>query len=397
MKILMFTPYVPYPPHSGGQTRTFNLIKNLSSKHDITSFCFLRVDQPKPELLELRKYCSKINIFPRKRAWASISKILLTGISPYPYLANMYFYGSVKRAIEEELNSHSYDIIHVETYYIMPNLPATKVPILLAEQTIEYLVYQHFAQASKFWFLKPFLYTDVAKHQYWERYYWQKARRILAMSEEDKSKMLELVPNLDVDIVPNGVDIEYFSKPVAVPQKRGQHFLFVGNFNWLQNREAVGILVEAIWPKIKSALPQSKLWIVGQNPPDSIRKLAIGDISVSADIEDIRISYQGSDVLLAPLYGGGGTRYKILEAMASGLPVVTTQIGITGIGAKNDYHALISNDLGTLAELALKVVQNKSLARRLSSNAKRLVEQRFAWTKISAKLDEIYEQTAKED
>ena len=397
MRILMFTPYVPYPPNSGGQTRTFNLIKNLSKKHEITSFSFWRTDQAKPELLELKKYCRKVEIFGRKKAWASPEKILLTGISPFPYLVNMYQSSEVQGAISRELQNEKYDLIHVETYYIMPNITKTSVPILLAEQTIEYLVYQHYTQTSKLWPIKPLLYLDVAKHKYWEKFFWQKAQKVVAMSEADKQKMVDLIPNLNVGVVPNGVDIDFFAQKTTQPPKSGDKFLFVGNFNWLQNREAVEILVSDIWPLIKKKLPQASLWIVGRSPTVEIKKMATKDIVVSEDVEDIRNAYQGANVLLAPLFGGGGTRYKILEAMASKLPVVATEIGIEGIGAIDGKHALISNDKKKLAELAVKIVNDKKLAAKISANGQKLVTNNYNWAGISRGLEEIYEQTARKD
>ena len=394
MKILMFTPYVPYPPNSGGQTRTFNLIKNLSKKHEITSFSFLRIDQPKPDLTQLHKYCRKVEIFGRKKAWSSPEKLLVTALSPFPYLVNMYRSGRVTKAIYKELVAEKYDLIHVETYYIMPNIAATSVPVLLAEQTIEYLVYQHFTETTKLWPLKPFLYIDVIKHKYWEKYFWQKAKKVVAMSEADKEKMEELAPGLDVGIVPNGVDMDYFAREMVKPPV-GTRFLFVGNFNWLQNREAVEILVKEIWPKIRKELPESTLWIVGRSPTLTIKNLVGNGVEVSENVEDIRTAYQGSTVLLAPLFGGGGTRYKILEAMASNLPVVSTEIGIEGIGARDRKHALISNDNDKLAKLAVEVARDKVLARTLAANAKKLVAESFDWGKISTSLEKIYEETAR--
>ena len=390
----MFTPYVPYPPNSGGQTRTFNLIKNLSRKHEITSFSFLRTDQPEPDISELKKCCRKIEIFRRKKAWASPEKLLVTAISPFPYLVNMYRSGRVTEAISRELSAEHYDLIHVETYYIMPNIAVTPVPVMLAEQTIEYLVYQHFTETTRLWPAKPLLYVDVAKHKYWEKYFWQKAKKVVAMSEADKEKMRELAPGLDVGIVPNGVDMDFFAKKVATRRTADTRFLFVGNFNWLQNREAVEILMAEIWPRIKVQLPQATLWIVGRSPTPAIKKLGGDSIKVSDDVEDIRLAYQGSAVLLAPLFGGGGTRYKILEAMASDLPVVSTEIGIEGIGANNRKHALISNSKEEMAKLAVEVVKNKTLAKTLAANAKKLVADNYDWGKISASLEKIYEETA---
>lgn len=394
MKILMFTPYVPYPPNSGGQTRTFNLIKNLSLRnHEITSICFLRADQTEPDLNELKKYCLDVKIVRRKKAFSSPGKILVTGISLFPYLANMYRYDRVRETIGAELENRHYDLIHVETYYIMPNIPKTTVPVLLSEQTIEYLVYQHYTQTTPYWFLKPLLYVDVLKHKYWEQSFWQKAQKVVAMSGEDRKKMLALEPNLDAGIVPNGVDVDWFAQRVSTERRTKPRLLFLGNFNWLQNREAVDILVSRIWPLIKSKLPQASLWIVGREPTDKIKKLAeMGDITISSDVEDIRVAYQSSDVLVAPLFGSGGTRYKILEAMASGLPVVSTKIGIEGLGVKSGVHALISDDVATIADYAVEMSENFRLRPLLIKNAKRLVGENYDWRIITADLEKIYEE-----
>lgn len=403
MKILMLTPYVPYPPNSGGQTRTYNLIKNLSKKHEITSFSFIRTDHSEPDLSELKKYCRKVKTFRREKSFSSLSKILKTGFSAYPYLVNMYLAPEVQMAIKRELESEHYDLIHVETYYIMANLPKTTVPVLLAEQTIEYLVYQHFAETSSWWKIKSiwtnklFLYIDSTKHKFWEQYFWRKARMVVAMSDDDKAKMLELVPNLEVDVVPNGVDIDFFTKKLKLPKRNYKRLLFVGNFNWLQNREAAIILIRRIWPLIKKKLPDSKLWIVGREPTAEIKELAGSDIVVSGDVEDIRVPYQDSDLLIAPIFGGGGTRYKILEAMASGLPVVTTEIGIAGLGAVNNVHALITDNEEKLAEYAVEVIKNTKKAQLIAKNAKKLVFDNFEWHSLSDKLDRIYEETARKN
>jgi len=206
--------------------------------------------------------------------------------------------------------------------------------------------------------------------------------------------MLDIAPNLDADIVPNGIDVEYFNQKIVKTREKNT-ILFVGNFNWLQNREAVDVLVKEVWPLIKQANPAVKLWIVGRSPTDSIRSMASDDITISDDLDDIRLAYQKSTLLLAPIFGGGGTRYKILEAMASGLPVVTTHIGIEGIGAENGVHALVSDKASELANLAIEIFNNAKKAEKISIAAKKLVDENFSWTKISSKLEEIYEETAK--
>src|SRR3989344_4172301 len=252
MKILMITPFLPFPLVSGGQIRTYNLLKNLANKHKITLASFIRSDSEKKYLKELEPFCQKVIIFKRRKAWSLIN-IILAALTPFPFLVSIYFDIWVRRKIKEELEKEQYNLIHAETFYVMPNIPQTKVPIFLVEQVIEYLVYQRFVESlSKLAFLaKPFLFLDVAKIKWLERYYWKKARRLAAMSREDQEFIKKSDQSLKVDVVANGVDIEYFSQTKRQEPKIPT-VLFVGNFKWLPNRDAAKFLVTQIWPKIKS-------------------------------------------------------------------------------------------------------------------------------------------------
>ncbi|OGG30989.1 hypothetical protein A3I51_03620 [Candidatus Gottesmanbacteria bacterium RIFCSPLOWO2_02_FULL_38_8] len=233
---------------------------------------------------------------------------------------------------------------------------------------------------------------DVAKIYFWEKRFWKKARRVIAMSQSDKELMMERVTDLKVDLVPNGVDTEFFSFREKPRTGQVKTILFVGNFKWLQNREAVTFLVEKVWPQIRQELGQKvRLWIVGKHLPPNIVSSAKDQITLSDDINDIRLAYRKSDVLLAPIYGPGGTRYKILESMATGVPVVTTTTGIEGLDAQNFRDAVIADDAQNLAALTVKVLTDKNLYHNLAENGRTLVENKFSWKTIAQKLDSIYQ------
>src|SRR3989338_6875304 len=146
MKILMITTYFPFPLVSGGQIRTYNLLKNLSSKHEITLASFIRDPKENQYLDRLKPFCQKIIVFKRRKAWSPVN-ILLSIITPYPFLVSIYFDPFVKNQIKEELAKEKYDLINAETFYVMPNIPKTNVPVFLVEQVIEYLVYQRFVES----------------------------------------------------------------------------------------------------------------------------------------------------------------------------------------------------------------------------------------------------------
>ena len=386
MKILMLTPYLPYPLYSGGQIRSYNLLKNLAQKHTITLFSFIRSDKEKRFLANLQPFCRKVMVFKRRQPWDP-RNLLLALFTPYPFLVSIYLSRAFRRAIGLELSGGGYDLIHAETFYIMPNLPQTKIPTLLVEQTIEYLVYQQFVRDFKLWLLKPLLYFDVLKINLWEKYFWRRASRLAAMSDSDKQIMVQQVLDKKVDVVANGVDTEFFS---GVKPKAGQVVLFIGNFKWLPNRDAAQFLAKAIWPKIASRLPQARLLIVGRNPTKEILQLARPGIRIEDNVADIRTAFAKAAVLLAPIRNGRGTKYKVLEAMASGIPVVTTKLGIEGIDAKDSV--LVAESARDLAEQTIRVLENQQLSRRLADKAKKIVYSQYNWENISNRLNLVYQQ-----
>lgn len=395
MKVLMITPYLPFPLVSGGQIRTYNLLKNLAQKHKITLVSFIREPKEKKYFKDLEPYCEKILIYQRRKAWSPLN-ILLAAITPYPFLVSIYLSLSLRHDLKELLSREKFDLIHAETFYVVPNIPQTNVPIFLVEQVIEYLVYQRFVDGLPSWlfFTRPFLLLDVSKIKWWEKHYWKKAKRLAAMSEDDKTFIQESNLKLKVDVVANGVDIDYFAKTKRIKTKTPT-ILFVGNFKWLPNRDATKFLVEEIWPKFKSKFKNGKLWIVGRNPTQDIKSYSSSDIEVSENIEDIRTAYGKSDVLLAPIRNGRGTKYKILEAMATHTPIIGTPLATEGIEAQDKKHALIASSAEKLSEKTAFLLNHPEVAEKLAQNAYLLVSEKYSWKTISNSLDKVYREVGK--
>ncbi|MAG59706.1 hypothetical protein CMO96_02875 [Candidatus Woesebacteria bacterium] len=392
MKVLTLTPYLPFPPSSGGQIRSYNLIKQLYKKHDITLFCYIRDDKEREFIPELEKYCKKVVVFKRRKAWNPFN-IILSGLTLYPFLVSIYLSRTFRDAVARELDEENYDLIHAETFYVMTNIPKTSLPTILVEQTIEYLVYQHFVKGVKFIPLRFLLNLDVAKLKFWERDFWKKAGKVVAVSEADRREMLSLEKGLDVDLVPNGVDLNFFL-PKKNWDEKDKRVLFVSNFKWLQNVEAAQALVNDVFPKIKEKVPGVKLWIVGQHTPESVTSLAADDIIIKSlqedDVESIRSAYNKASVFVAPLKGPGGTRLKNLAAMASKLPIVTTKIGAQGIGVADGVDVYIRDTASDMANAVVELLRSPEKAKVLAENARRLVERKYSWDKMGEKLDKVY-------
>lgn len=183
MKILMLTPYLPYPLLSGGQIRTYNLLKKLATKHEITLFALIKNEQEQQYIPELEKYCQKVRVFKRSEKPFTIKNIFKAIFSSLPFLVVRNYVPETIGAIEQELAAEKYDLIHAETFYMMPHLPANDIPTILVEQTIEYLGYESYAKKAPT-LLKPFLESDIKKIRKWERYYWRACDKLIVMSDE---------------------------------------------------------------------------------------------------------------------------------------------------------------------------------------------------------------------
>lgn len=389
----MLTPYLPYPLLTGGQTRSYNLIKRLAGLgHQITLFCLIKSNNEKKYAPELEKLCKEVKVFTRPEKPWTLENILRTGFSLFPFLVIRNWAFGEREAIQKKLLQDQFDLIHAETFYVMPHIPKTSIPIVLVDQTIEYKVYQHYVENYQLPLLKPILYIDQLKLKYWELKYWRRSSKVIAMSADDKDTMLTQVPTLSVEIVPNGVDNQYFSKKI-VDRNKDPVVMYLGNFTWLQNREAIDVLINKVWPKIKSNIPQAKLWIIGKDAKNFFANLESENVRVD-EVKDIREAYQAAHVLVTPIYSGYGTRLKNFETFASGLPVVTTSIGIGGTEAEDGKEVIIRDDPEEIAEAAIELLRNPKLYKTIAQNAKKMVRRKYDWNEIAKKLSDIYQEVA---
>lgn len=396
MNILMLTPYLPYPLHSGGQIRTYNLLKKLSHKHKITLCALIKDEKEKEFIPMLSEFCD-VKVFKRSATPFTLKNIFNTAFSSYPFLVIRNHVKELKDYLTKELqNPGAYDLIHAETFYMMPHLPKTSIPVLLAEQTIEYLGYESYA-ARAFPLIRPMLHLDIAKLRRWEHFFWNDCQQLIVMSDEDKEFVQKRVSDpKKVDVVANGVDSAWFAERKR-NEAKNPTVLFVGTFRWLPNVEAVEFLAKKVWPLVIKKLPAARLNIVGAHPGERILDLQKEEsITVIGNIPDIRDAFNTAHALAAPVFSGKGTRYKILEGLASGTPVVATSTAVEGLSIQPGIHALVEDDAESFANTLLKLLQSKQLQDKLRKNGLSYVKEHFDWQNIAQELDEIYYRMGKQ-
>lgn len=391
----MLTPYLPYPPSDGGQVRSYNLIKQLAKHHDITLVSFTREHNTTDQVKHMEKYCKKVLVFRRGRAW-TLSNIIRTGFSPYPFLVSIYYSPEVKRQLAKEIEVGNYDLIHAETFYAMSYLPDNNLPTVLVEQTVMSRVFSHYVETNPNWLVRPLFWIDVAKIKFWERYYWRKADKLVAVSEEDAQIMKKGTKDLDVRIVPNGVGEDFENLPKTLHYNH--RILYMGNYKWMQNWEAAQVLATEVFPLVKKEISDSRLIITGQFMTQQVKNLGSKEMGIDiVELEDrdskgVVNSYRNAGLLVAPIYGPGGTRLKILAAMASMVPVVTTPLGAEGYGANNNESILVGSTPKEIAQQVCRVMTDRDLYQRIAVNARKLVENKFTWAPIAKNLESIYKE-----
>lgn len=388
----MVSSYLPFPLFSGGHIRLYNLIKNLSDNHEITLVCEKRAFQKEEDVKEVKKICKKVIVVERLKQW-SLKNILKTGFSKNPFLVVGHTNDQLKLAIQDELVREKYDLIHVETFYVYQNLPKVFIPVVLVEHNIEYLVYEKYARLANP-FVKTLFYLDVLKLKKIEQAIWKKADKLIAVSAYDK----RIMKRADAVVVPNGVDTDVFLFRSFQHVPLEKRLLFIGDFNWIQNQDALEFILKEIWPNILAKIStlskdiNLKLWIVGKNIPQDLKNLAKAKniILDEKSNQSTSLIFRQSYILLAPLRVAGGTSYKILEAFASGTAVVTTNLGIVGLEAKNGTHVLSGETPFELTDLVCNLLTDHSLYNKLTLNARKFVEEKYDWKKITKKLEEVY-------
>ncbi|MFZ2025166.1 MAG: glycosyltransferase family 4 protein [Microgenomates group bacterium] len=386
MNILFVSALLPYPLHSGGQVRMYNLLKALSKKHDITLMSFIRNEEERALATHI-SFVKDVHMIMRGKGRQA--KYIFKALGNFPLLLATYDNRMMQQKIKEELARKKYDLVHIEPFYVFPSLPPLSVPMIVSEHNVEYAIYLKNAEKIRFPLLKPLAYFDAVKIKIWEEIVWQRARIVTAVSEDD-AKIISASTKKETPVIPNGVDTKTFTYVGKKFDKKNPTFLFVGNFLWAPNLEAVRQLLTTIWLKILLVYPEAKLTIVGKHFPSGLRKYILPSVHLEEYVEDIRDAFAASDVLLAPMGIGGGTKFKILEAMATGTLVVTTKegrMGIVGTSGKEFYEAATPEEFGSAVNT---IYAHPETAKTITKNARKMVETMYDWQAIAEKLDVVW-------
>lgn len=396
MKILLLYPFLPYPSSHGTAIWIYNYLKNMSKYHQISLCCF--IDQEEKELVKsLEPYCfsiEAIELTPKP----GLNKLLNLVFSLKPRIVNNYFSRQFLNKVNSLIKQNHYDIIHFNLSCWVGEY-INHIEINDISKTILYehdIIFETTLQNVKKHLFSPralIYYIDYLKIKKYQLGIWKKFNKVITVNGADKRLIERFIPNLNISVIPNGVDTNFF-KPVTENINKENILIFVGNYWHYPNEDAIIFFLKKIYKKIKSEIKDVKLLIIGRKATDKMKRLAALDSSVEIKgyVPDIRPYLSKASVFTAPIKMGGGMRGKILEAMAMGVAVVSTPLGMEGIEAVDGIHAFIADNPDQFAHRTIELLQNKILRDKFSGEGRKLVENKYDWSIICANLEKVYEE-----
>jgi glycosyltransferase involved in cell wall biosynthesis len=395
MKILWIARTCPYPANDGEKIRVFNLIKNLSH-HDITLVFRAMHDNELQGIPVLREYCREVRYAYIPSPSTHLTRVrwcLPFVFTRYPIsLATVYF-KEIADILRELCDKETFDVVHVEHSSLTIYLDALKFKntphTILTLHNVDWVRNSRVIANTPPGIYKLFLYYNQLRFQKWETESIMRYDTVIAVSDTDRETIRQMGITNEIDVVPNGVDTE---KLKLVPQRTAANsILFVASMDSEANHDGAMFFLEQIYPIIKASVPGATLFLVGRNPRQELKSFDQRDgISVTGEVPDVRHYYEQASVAVVPLRSGGGTRLKILEAMALGIPVVSTTVGCEGLQVQNGKHLVVVDDPKLFAAAVIEQFDNDVASQSLVQASRKVVEEQYDWRTIAAQQDRLY-------
>jgi sugar transferase (PEP-CTERM/EpsH1 system associated) len=394
MNILVVCRVLPYPPDIGYKIRTFNLIKRLSNKHNISLVCYEGSNNQETHLSRMTEYCQSIRLVQplrrsKLRQLPGLAKDLISGL---PWYLKYSKSKEMKNAIHEITKVNQFDILHIDDPYMAGNFDVGIADGAIKTVTfhdIESVKYRRMLKIEKNSKNRVRLFLNWLPMKRWEREIAERFDLCIVMSSADASILKSTNEKSKIAIIPNGVDTDHFKKLPFDGQER--NISFFGGMDYPPNIDAALYFHSHMLPLIEPRLPGAKFVVVGQKPTSEILKLSMHpNTIVTGFVEDIIPYYRDSSVVVVPLRAGGGTRLKILEAMALGRPVVSTSIGCEGLDVVDGKHLLIADNPEQFVEKTMRILKDRELYQRIVADARQLVVTKYDWDAIGEKLVALY-------
>jgi sugar transferase (PEP-CTERM/EpsH1 system associated) len=397
MQILLLTPQRPYPPHQGTTLRNFNLVRELAKHHTVCVLTFLEPDQNPADPGPLPELCRWVETVPAPTR-STARRLRQLALSRRPDMTWRLWSPEFNARLQAILQAEPFDVVEIEGIEMSPYLPT----VLAAVPKPLVIFDAHNAE----WILQQRAFTaDIKNPVRWPAaayslVQWRRLRRYeanllaqvdhtVAMSAPDKVALRNVAPQAPITVIPNGVDLAAYGSFSGKPV----HFdlLFTGKMDFRPNIDAMLWFGQEVWPQIMAGRPHTTLAIVGQRPHPRLNALRdLPGVTITGFVDDVRPYLAGAGVYVAPLRVGGGTRLKLLEAMAMGKAIISTTVGAEGFPVVNGKELILVDGPKAFAAETLALLNNPAQRRQLGQTGQNFARANYGWDALVPHLEKIY-------
>jgi polysaccharide biosynthesis protein PslH len=400
VRILWICPTLLHPTINGAQIRTLGILRHLSRNNEIHFVGTARRGQTTDQKDE---YCSLAFPFPHvppKRGSAAFARdAFLNLFSRIPLYVARYASRPARDCVERLLLTYTYDAIVVDFLLSVPNLPPSRLEnAVLFEHNVEARIMGRLASETKFAPRRAYLSYMARRVEHYEKEACSRVRHVITVSPLDSAYIEERYGARNTTAISTGVNVQHFERPdAAIPDVPKSELVFVGSLDYLPNIQGAHWFVEQVLPRIHASRPATTVALVGKYPDPSIYQLAGKDnrIHVAGTVPDVRPYLWSAEASVVPLLAGSGTRLKIYEAMAAGVPVISTSLGAEGLAYTDGADILLADDPDAFAAACLDLLEHRARRDSIAQAGHVLVKSRFDWSVVAAEFQKVLDASRK--
>lgn len=392
MRILFLTPQFPFPASSGGLIKTATILQYLVPRHSVDVLCFRRRALTEEQKAWAAEFPGRITSLPLRQERTAIN-LLRSYSARLPLSVYRNRSRQMSTLVASWLSEQTYDAVFIDHWLMAQYLPKDFSGLsLLHQHNAEHVLWQRQASGEANPLLKLLLRLEGQRVRRYEATILPRFRWVFAVSEEDRQSLIALgAPAERVRLLPNLPQADLLDRPKLSFARSQPHLLYLGTLSWQPNQEAVERFLREVFPDLRRALPEARFILAGQGAPRRLLNLArcSPQVDIIGPVAEAEPLYQQARVFIEPIYSGGGTKVKVLNALARGLPVVTTPQGAQGIEVLPGEHLLIARDPPSTVEAISRLMTDRELWERLSDNGRRLMQERYQAATAFKALDRV--------
>jgi glycosyltransferase involved in cell wall biosynthesis len=397
-KILFLTGAAPYPLTTGAKIRTFNLLKSLAGQFDIHLLTVLTAESEKEYIPIWEKAGLTCHYLTSDRMDNPLGK-RLDALSSFmlsePYLTRHYTFRAYRKQVELLMQESAYNVVHCDSISLTGNLEGLdKSRLVLTEHNIEQIIWAGYVEHAGGSLTRTFYQNQHRKVKRLEGSLFETYGHVVTVSDEDKRRLALTFPPERIVVVENGVDPQAYRADVPLNERHG--VVFTGSLDWHPNIDGLRFFADDIYSILRTRCPDCAVTVVGRRPTHALknRLAALPGTTLYADVQAIQPYLHQARAMMVPLRIAGGSRLKILEAMAAGLPVVATSKGAEGLAVKDGENIIIRDDPEQFAVSLEKLCRDDDLWRGISQRGLALIEKQYAWDKVAVPLAALWRSIA---